>query len=179
MKVCAQRFNHILVAALLAWMLCGCLTNMRNRQPMAALSIYLEFTTDNAAEVNGMQSVSVLRSSPVLVTIAREPILTEANVVAAKVINTPEAPAIEIRFDENGTWILEQYSATNPGRHFVINGKWGEKLKESRYLAAPLITRRIANGILSFTPDMSREEANQFVLGLNNYAKQFQTKAFE
>jgi preprotein translocase subunit SecD len=119
--------------------------------------------------------VSLLRADPIQVTIDKTPILTEANIIAAKVIDTPESPAIEVRFDENGTWILEQYSASNPGRHFVIFGQWGKDLKDGRWLAAPLITKRLNYGILSFTPDMTRDEANQFVLGLNNLAKQFAT----
>ena len=80
--------------------------------------------------------------------------------------------AIEIKFDENGTWLLEQYSAANPGRHFVIFGQWSEKLADGRWLAAPLITHRIGDGVLAFTPDCSREEADQLVLGLNNAAKE-------
>ena len=69
------------------------------------------------------------------------------------------------------TWLLEQYSAANPGRHFVIFGQWGEKLTNGRWLAAPIITRRITGGMLVFTPDCSREEADQLVLGLNNTTK--------
>jgi len=78
-----------------------------------------------------------------------------------------------------GTVVLEQYSATNPGGHFVIYGQWGKKLKNGRWLMAPLITGRINNGLLSFTPDMTRDEATEFVKGLNNVAKQFQTDTTE
>ena len=35
----------------------------------------------------------------------------------------------------------------------------------------PLISRRIAGGELTFTPDVSREETQQFVDGLNNLAR--------
>jgi hypothetical protein len=66
--------------------------------------------------------------------------------------------------------MLEQYSAANPGRHFVIFGQWGDKLVNGRWLAAPLITHRISNGVLAFTPDITRAEADQLVLGLNNAA---------
>ena len=56
---------------------------------------------------------------------------------------------------------------------------WGKDLKNGRWLMAPLITSRINNGLLSFTPDMSRDEATLFVQGLNNVAKEFQTKPNE
>lgn len=181
MKVYTRRFNLFLALAFLLVPLCGCslLSGHRN-EPLAAMRVYIEVAPGAASgAMNESQTVSVLRSAPVTVTIDKEPVLTEANLIAAKVINTPDAPAIEVRFDENGTWILEQYSAANPGRHFVIFGSWGKNLKESRWLAAPLITQRINNGILSFTPDMTLDEANQFVLGLKNAIQQFQTSSSE
>ncbi len=113
-----------------------------------------------------------------LITIKSEPILTEANIVTAKVIDTDTTGgfAVEIKFDENGAWLLEQYSAANPDRHFVIFGQWGDKRTDGRWLAAPLITRRISGGRLVFTSDCSREEADRLVLGLNNATKAIHKK---
>ena len=181
MKVYMRRFNLILALAVLLVPLCGCkLLGFKSNEPTAALRIHMELSPDNAEnKMNGAQTVSVLRSEPVQVTIDKNPILTERNLVAVKLINTPVAPAIEVRFDENGTWILEQYSASNPGRHFVIFGQWGQDLKDGRWIAAPLITQRINNGILSFTPDMSSDEASNLVVGLSNVAKEFQTSSSE
>jgi preprotein translocase subunit SecD len=180
MKVYMRRFNLILALAVLLLPLCGCEYLKHRNEPTGALRIHIELAADNVAGSMGTaQTVSVFRADPLSVTIDKDPILTEANLIAAKVISTPDAPAIELRFDENGTWILEQYSASNPGRHFVIYGQWGKKLKDGRWLATPIITRRIDDGILSFTPDMTHDEANQLVLGLNNVAKEFQTKPAE
>ena len=168
MKVLARRFNIYLVLAALLALACGCQTDKKTRKSAPCACISKPIPTPPAPA----RPISVLRSDPVLVTIKREPILTEANIVAAKVIDAPGGFAIEIKFDENGTWMLEQYSAANPGRHFVIFGQWGDKLGDGRWLAAPLITRRISNGVLAFTPDCSREEADQLVLGLNNVAEE-------
>jgi preprotein translocase subunit SecD len=180
MKVYTSRFNHFLSVALLAASLCGCASLGHKDEPLAAMRVHIELAPDNVTGAMGdAETVSVLRAAPVKITIQKQPILTEGNIVAAKVIDTPDAPAIEVRFDENGTWILEQYSASNPGFHFVIFGQWGKKLANARWLAAPIINQRINNGILSFTPDMTRGEANQFVQGLNNVAKQFQTGSHE
>ncbi|MGB7769304.1 MAG: hypothetical protein WBN22_10695 [Verrucomicrobiia bacterium] len=174
MKVRARQFNiYLMLAAILA-SLCGCETN-KPHGPVSALRIHVETSPDS---LGTSQTVSVLRADPVQVTIAEQPILTEVSLVGAKVIDDPGGFAIEVRFDENGTWILEQYTATNTGRHLVIFGQWGDKLANGRWLAAPLITRRIANGVLAFTPDMSRSEADQLVLGLNNVAK-FYKKQFK
>jgi preprotein translocase subunit SecD len=166
MVVCTRRFNLYLALAAALALLCGCQTH-RQKGPVGALRVHIEVNPDS---LGTSQTISVVRSDPVLVTIARNPILTEANIVAAKVMDSPGGFAIEIQFDENGTWLLEQYSAANPGKHFVIFGQWGDKLVNGRWLAAPLITRRIANGVLAFTPDASRTEADQLVLGLNNVA---------
>jgi preprotein translocase subunit SecD len=107
--------------------------------------------------------------------IANDPILTEDSILAAKVIDTRGGGfAVEVQFDNSSALMLEQYSAGNPGKHLVIFGQWSDKVADGRWLAAPLITHRIFNGILSFTPDMSREEADRLVIGLNNVAKKIQ-----
>jgi hypothetical protein len=175
MKVWTRRFNIYLTLTAALVLLCSCKTD-RQKGPVSAVRIHIEVNPDSA----GMsQTVSVVRSDPVLVTIAREPILTEVNIVAARVFDAHGGFAIEVRFDETATWILEQYSAANPGLHLAIFGQWGDKLANGRWLAAPLITRRINDGVLLFTPDCSREEADQFVLGLNNVAKKIQKKSLK
>jgi len=166
MKVWARHFNLYLTLLAALTLVCGCQTD-KKKEVVAALRVHLE----SSPGLESTQTVSVLRADPVDVTIAKEPILTEANIVAARVLNGPGGFAIEVRFDETGTWMLEQYTASNPGRHLVIFGQWGDKLADGRWLAAPLITHRIADGVLAFTPDMSLDEANQLVLGLNNIAK--------
>ena len=168
MNFCSRQFNLYLSLLAAVALLCGCQTHRKDKEPVAALRIHIESTGN--AEGSG-QTVSVLRNDPVLVTIADEPILTESSIINADVINVPGGFAVDVQFDETGTWILEQYSASNPGKHFVIFGQWGEKLAQGRWLAAPLITHRIAGGLLAFTPDASREEADELALGLNNVAK--------
>jgi hypothetical protein len=167
MKVCGRRFNIYLALVAAFALLGGCQTDQHKKET-AALRVHIEMNPDPAGT---SQTISVVRSDPVLVTVKREPILTEANLVAAKVIEAPGGPAIELHFDGNGTWLLEQYSAANPGRHFVILGQWGEKPVHVRWLAALFITHRISDGVLAFTPDASREEADQLVAGLNHLAQ--------
>ena len=179
MRVYTLRFNLFLLLAALMPLLGGCGSLWHTNEPLSTVSIFVSVTPNSSPFKGATETVSVLRSDPVQVTIDKQPILTEGNIVAAKVISTPAAPGIELRFDAMGTVVLEQSSATNPGGHFVIFGRWGKDLKSSRWLMAPLITTRINDGILSFTPDMSRDEAAQFVLGLNDVAKKFQTNSTE
>ena len=168
MKVCLRRFNIYLAVVVAFALLAGCRTDRRDKD-VAALRVHIEVSPDPAGT---SQTVSLPRSTPVLVTVKREPILTEANIVAAKIIEAPGGPAIEVKFDETSAWILGNYSAANPGRHFVIFGEWGRKPVNSRWLAALIITHRFTGGLLAFTPDASREEAGQIVLGLNNVARE-------
>jgi preprotein translocase subunit SecD len=167
MKALTRQFNIYLALIVLLGLACGCQTTKKKTQT-AAMRVHIETSSDPAGT---SQTISVLRSDPVLITIKSEPILSEANIVSAKVMDATGGFAIEIKFDENGAWLLEQYSAANPGRHLVIFGQWGVKAANGRWLAAPLITRRISGGRLVFTPDCSREEADQLVLGLNNTTK--------
>ncbi|MEI9864515.1 MAG: hypothetical protein WDN00_08175 [Limisphaerales bacterium] len=159
---------------------CGCQTEKKKKSEakkdvVAALRIHVQADPS----VGGSDTVSVLRSTPVSVAVGHDPVLTEANVNTAEVIDTPGGFAVEVHFDDTGALMLEQYSAANPGRHFVIFGQWGDKLVNGRWLAAPLITRRISNGVLAFTPDITRQEAEQLVLGLNNVSIKVHKSIFD
>jgi len=170
MKVYARRFNIYFALAFAMALVCGCQTDKekQKKDQISALRVHLQA---NQNTVGVTVPVTLLQSNPVSVTIAHDPILRESNVVAARVIETPGGFAIEVQFDETSSLMLEQFSSANPGLHFVIFGQWSEKIVDSRWLAAPLITKRISNGQLAFTPDINREQADRFVLGLNNVAK--------
>ena len=176
MKVYAPRFNiYLWMFAALA-LFSGCQTHhsvTKESKEISALRIHMETNPDPSGTAL-TQTVSVLRAEPVSVVIAQTPFLTEADVVAARVLDAPAGDgfAVEIKFSDVGTLTLEQFSASNPGKHFVVFGQWGDKSMDGRWLAAPLITHRITDGLLSFTPDMSRDDAYRLVLGLNNVSRQ-------
>jgi hypothetical protein len=171
MNFYGRRFNLILLLAAGLALVCGCetLKKKMHRGPVAQLRIHIE---SQANAPGTTQAISLLRSQPVNVTIANDPILTEANIVAARIVDTGGGFVVDLKFDDLGTWALEQYSAINPGKHLVIFGHWGDKPEDGRWLAAPQIKGRSARGELSFTPDASREEMEQFVKGLENDAKE-------
>jgi len=79
---------------------------------------------------------------------------------------------VEVKFEEIAGWRLEQSSSANPGKHLAIFAQWPDKPGDDkkaagRWLAAPLILRRIATATLVFAPDASREEMDKWVAGLN------------
>jgi preprotein translocase subunit SecD len=171
MKIRCLRFNLYLcvVLPLVAALAAGCQTEARKRKHQPGkLSIHIETHADGT---NMSEPVPIYRQHPFMVTVEKEPILTELNVEGAKVEDVVGGFAIRVQFDQQGTWILEQHSIDSRGRRFAIYCEFGPGLKEKRWLAAPIISRRISDGVLVFTPDASREEADQLVLGLNNIGR--------
>jgi len=170
MQIWMRHFNlYFALAAALALFAVGCKTDKKDKI-FSAMRIHMEVSRMTATGT----TISVIRSNPVLVSVARDPILTESDVYGARLIDAQGGFALQISFDEQSTWILEQYTAGNPGKHFAIFGQWSDSTNDARWLAAPLITHHISDGVLTFTPDMSRAEAEQLVLGLNNDAKKLQ-----
>jgi preprotein translocase subunit SecD len=172
MKVCATRFNTYLLLLMVLAFFGGCKTDEKDKK-IGAIYIHMQ-----APPLGNSETVNVLRSTPVMIHITHDPILTEINLLGAKVVNEQGGFAIALQFDEDGSLVLEEYSASNSGRHFAIYGQWGDLKTDGRWLAAPAITHRINDGVLTFTPDCSREEANQLVAGLNVVAKKTQKKKF-
>lgn len=168
MNFYTRRFNLYLLLLTALLPVVGCQSHKPEKE-VASLRVHIE---SRAQLADTGKTIPVLRSSPVLVTIGPEPVLSEANVLAARLLHSEAGYAIEVKFDDMGTYILEEYTSANSGKHFVIFCQWSEKAKDGRWIAAPIITRRIANGVLSFTPDASEAEAKQIVTGLNNMAKQ-------
>ncbi len=169
MNFYVRGFNLYLLLFAMLLTVAGCQSEQKKaKEHLATLRIHLE----NRAQVPGSgQTVSVIRANPVLVTINEEPVLTEASIVRAELLDTPVGFAVEVRFDQTGSFTLEQFTSAYEGKHFVIFGQWSDNSTNSRWLAAPLITHRIVNGTLAFTPDASHAEAQQLVIGLNNMAK--------
>jgi hypothetical protein len=108
MKVYARRFNIFFALALAVAVASGCKTGKsaeKNSDKISVLRVHLQA---NQNTVGATVPVTLLRSNPVSVTIAHDPILTETSVVAARVIDTPGGFAIEVQFDETTSLMLEQ-----------------------------------------------------------------------
>jgi hypothetical protein len=165
MSFCRRRFNLYFVPVLLWLLVSGCALWRHHTGPTAALRVHGE---SDATGSGSIKTISVLRAQPVSLSISDDPILTEADVVSAKLLDSPGGGfRIEVQFELTAGWQLEQFTAGNPGKHLAIFGQWSDQLMDGRWLAAPRIVRRIADARLVFTPDASREEADKLVKGLN------------
>lgn len=166
-----RRFNiNLLGTTLLLAFLAGCVTTgSKSGQHIATLRVHLEVNPDGT---DRNIRVPIYRANPILLNVQTSPILNEAFVAQASLVDTLGGFKLVIQFDTRGTRLLEQFSATNPGKHFAIATQFAKSTNETRWLAAPLVSRRIPDGVLSFTPDATREEAEEIVRGLNNAAIQ-------
>ena len=166
-------FNIYLATALGLLLLCGCKSAKTNSKGLATLRVHAEMLGDAAGRTTKVQ---VFRAQPFFVTIEKTPFLTEAFVKHASVADTMGGFALQVQFERQGTWLLEQYSSALRGKHIVIFSQFvppGEKKQnpDGRWLAAPLVSTRITDGLLVFTPDATRAEAEQIANGLNAVAK--------
>jgi hypothetical protein len=167
------RFNIYLLLALVTMAACGCRTNKNDKSKQyATLRLHLEAGADDTGR---MLKVPIYRAQPVEVPVQQEPFLTEAHVASARVVEALGGFDLQIQLNRQGTWLLQEYSASNPGKHYAIFSQFGPKGKESRWLAAPVFSRIISDGVIQFTPDASREESEEIALGLNNIARKNET----
>jgi hypothetical protein len=151
----------------------GCSSpEQRRKKEYSAVRVHLEAP---AAPASRSQPVPVYRAKPVFINVENAPFLSEHNVKAAAVIDVPGGFDLKLELDRRGTWLLEQYSSGNPSRRLVIFAQFASVTIpgqiEARWLAAIKLTHRITDGVLTFTPDATREEAEQIALGLNNTAR--------
>ena len=174
MKIRWHRFNVYLALALAAATFGGCRTasERKDKKLLSRLRLHVEASRD-ATGFN--EAVPVYRQHPFMVNIEKIPFLNESNVSGARVVDVVGGFALRIQFDHAGAALLEQYSASNRGKKVAVFCQFGEKLNNVRWLAAPVISRRISDGVFVFTPDATREEAEEIAVGLNNVFKKART----
>ena len=129
------------------------------------MRLHIEANPDGSDKIG---PVTVGRTSSFSVNIIKAAFVDEGHLTKASLVEDAMGGfKIMIQLNRQGTWLLEQYTVSNKGRRIVVSAE----LEALRWLAAPLITKRIAEGIFTFTPDATREEAEKLVLGLNQTIK--------
>jgi preprotein translocase subunit SecD len=158
-------FNTYLLACLLAVLAGGCTAPSKDdkkvdKKAESALRLHLEVNPNPAGQ---SMRASIGRSDPLVLNVDQEPFLTELRVDKASVIDGLGGFSVAVQFNSEGAILLEQYTGAYNGRRMAIAAEFGEQ----RWIAAPIIRKRLADGQLVFTPDLTREEAERFVRGLN------------
>lgn len=167
-------FNtNFFFALLLGLTVFGCKTTepeKKHGKEASTLRLHLEMPSDGTQH---MTAIPIYRENPVYVSVNREPFLTEIDLDLAAVVNVMGGFAIQVQFNRHGTLVLDSITTAHKGRRIGVLTQF----TESRWLAAPLINRRITDGILVFTPDATQEEAERIVRGLNNLIAEVKKKS--
>jgi hypothetical protein len=170
MKIPFSAFN-IYLSLLLSPLLIlqtGCKTTEQKKKDKEAstLRFHIEMNRDGTPYNS---TVPVYRANPIQVSASRDPFLDEGDIELASVVDVDKLGGfgIRVQFNPHGRMVLENVTTSNKGQRIVIFSTFGQV----RWLAAPVITHRISDGVLVFTPDATREEAERIVLGVNNVIK--------
>ena len=164
-----ERSSLILCFALsmvMAGLLTACFLAPKKKEA-TEMRLFIEATPDNTGR---NAPITVGRQDPFVINVENQSFLDEASIKQAWVVDSMGGFQIMLQFDRRGTWLLEQYSVANRGRRIAIVANFGQR----RWLGAPVVANPIKDGLLTFTPDASREEAERIVRGLNEVAKQLQ-----
>jgi preprotein translocase subunit SecD len=172
MKIRLLRFNAFLAAVALAVALGAGCKSPNKREDLSSLQLHIEVNADGT-DRNG--PVTIGRSVPFQVNVDKYPFVSERHLKEASVVEVNGGFAIRLQFGQQGTRLLEQFSSAQQGRRVAILAQWEG---QGRWLGAPRIERRIANGLLEFTPDATREESDRLVDGLNEAIKIYATGRF-
>lgn len=151
----------VVAGTVLLLLLCGCAGVWPKKRTPVVLRFHLESVVMDPAHT---VSVAVGRESGLFVAVDGRPILDENNVLDLSVMDQFGGFSCKVLFDRRGTWLLEQASTTHRGRRCVVYCEFpygGTNI--SRWIAAPVLTGRITDGVLIFTPDLTRSEANALV----------------
>lgn len=170
MKIWFLRYNiYFLVAAALFM---GCKSDSPEKtekkkqdKEFSTIRLHMEVNPDGTDRTT---TVTVYRANPMLVGMWREAFLDESYLEEATVVEDPGGYSIRLKFDyPRGARFLEMATTSYKGQRIIVESAF----PEFRCLAAPVITRRIVDGVFEFTPDASREETERIVRGLNNLVK--------
>jgi preprotein translocase subunit SecD len=170
------RFNIYLSAVLALALATGCHGLHKNKKDkdQAVIELHQEAYADGASD---SETVPIFREHPIYVNVDKEPFLDSADVVEAKMLEDMGSFVIQLRFNWRGAQILSGVTTANRDKRIAVHCAFGKgKEKESRWLASPMITKPINNGILTFTPDCTRAEADIIVKGLNIEAADLKKK---
>ena len=167
------RFNTYLFLLAALWS-AGCKTSEERSRDKVVATFRLHLETNQGAT----DSTAVIEIAGAQLAVNNAPFLDESSVTNAAVVDTRDGGfAIQIQYNRHGTLVLDIVTTENRGRHFAIFSQYGPgKLEQQRWLGAPYIGSSLTGGVLIFTPNSTRPEAEQVVQGLNNVAKKFKKK---
>ena len=174
MKSLAGRINMIF--AVVACACLGCDTPKTSppnqlEQDTSKQATLMQFHIESNPDPTGRtMDAPIYRANPFLLTVKREPVLDEGFMESVQMVDADEVGgyAIKITFDKFGTRRLDALSIEHRSQRLAVHAEW----TEARWLAAPILNKRLSHGEFVFTPDATREETERIVRGLSNVVSQ-------
>lgn len=142
------------VALLICWFVAGC------KEDEATLRIFLQAT--DRLPPNYRKSI-VIRNPPMNLTINHISELSEYDLMTARAVKTPTRKQLVLQFDSHGQNVIETFTSERRGELYVLT-------VNNIPLAAPAIREVIHNGVLIIDVDLTDEELDKVVKGLNGSA---------
>ena len=130
----------------------------------STIRLHME-TEPNSGASSG--KIKLLREHPVTLNVEKDAFTDEGFIEEARIIDTVGGYMLMLKFNTRGALRMQMWTVSKPGRHIAVWSRWN---KGARWLGAPLPPRAIEDGVLYFTPDATREEAEWIRDGLNNAA---------
>ncbi len=158
------RFNIYFCAALGLLLASGCQSDRgekRKDKEGTLLELHAEVNRDGAED---NEPVPIFREHPVYVNVSKSAFVDSADLAEARVVDDLGGFSIQLKFNWRGTLLLQSITTANRGKRIAVFANFGPK----RWLASPVISKPISDGVLTFTPDATREEADRIVRGLKN-----------
>lgn len=165
MKKVFASFN-LYFTLVVAILIAGCATSEKSKQKKEQSTVRLNLEVPQTDD-NGASGIVLVTKERIPINVQREPFLTEGDLHHAEIVAEPGGFAIALNFSDHGMFLLDMISTSNKGRRVAVLAQF----PESHWVAAPMLTRRISNGVFLFTPDLTLEQAQRFVRGLNNVAE--------
>lgn len=169
MKIKSVWFNTYLALGA-ALLLCGgCET--KNKKDVTIIELHQEVKSDGFSD---NMSVPVYRQNPIYVNVDKSPFLDSADLDDAAIVDSLGGFEIQLKFNWRGTEVLRSVTTSNRGGRVGVFCVFGK----TRWLASPQIQFPIKDGILTFTPDATREEAERIVKGIKEMTIQMKKDPF-
>lgn len=173
LRAVVQWFGFLGLAAVALTVAAGCKSpEQRNRNKVHYTELFFHGGAPGGlADTNRVMVVNVAGYP---VAIQKQAFLTEVDLEDAEVVDSPGGGyALRLSYNDHGRLVLDTYAAANRGKQIAIFARYGvRKDKEvpltEVWLAAPLMTRQIPDGIITFTPTVDKEELYRILDGLRN-----------
>lgn len=156
------RFNiYFCMALALLFLATGCHSSEKKKKDQTIIELHQEVVPDGASD---NKPVQIFREHPIYVNVDVSPFVDTPDVEGARVIDDNFGGfMIQLKFNWRGTQLLNSITTANRGKRIAVFAQF----PQARWLASPMVERPISDGVFTFTPDATREEADRIVKGLN------------